>query len=706
MARIEELITEIADQRLREEMAREVAELKAHKKFGLVFEEHIPELVQLPSLPVRTGLRAVKRSGGRDVFLIEECSPNGSVVIRKENGSDQRETVLKEDLAVVKRFGEPIYPTLTPVDRIICDESKPFHAVINADNFHALQLLLYCYAGQVDVIYIDPPYNKGARDWKYNNDYVDATDQWRHSKWLAMMKRRLFLAKQLLKPDGVMIVTIDENEVHHLGMLLEQLFPEYLRHMVSAVINPKGTGKLNFARVDEYIIFCIPKTGTSLISGNLVPFLSRPIEADEEEPDEGSELGDEPAEEAQPKLLKVPAAELPFPREDFALWELRHARRRGSESSYRHQRPNQFYPIYVNPVEERVVRVGTSLPLGHDPNYSPVDGLVAVWPIDDEGNHRCWRFVPETMQQLVDERRVVVGRFNRARQTWTLNIWERKPSDKKVKTVWWNSRHDAGTHGTTLLHNILGRRDAFPFPKSLYAVRDTLATVCGKRPDALIVDFFAGSGTTYHATALLNAEDGGNRRCVLVTNNEVSEKMARQLEKQGFYSGDHQFEAHGICESVTWPRCKFVTQGHRDDGTMLRGKYLGGHDMKRGLKENLEYFRLDFLDPHEVASGDEFRAILPILWLSAGGIGQRVESTSDKWFVPDSSPYAVLLQEERFPEFKRQLAHRRDIRFVFLVTDSEEAFREMAADLPGRPKTRMLYKSYLDSFRINMAKDL
>ena len=159
----------------------------------------------------------------------------------------------------MKRFGEPMYPALVPVDRVTRAQGKPYHTLINADNFHALQVLLYCYEAKVDVIYIDPPYNSGARDWKYNNDYVDRADQYRHSKWLSMMKRRLELAKRLLRRDGVLIVTIDENEVGHLSVLLESIFPEYLRHMVSAVINPKGTGKLNFARVRRIHIFLRPQ---------------------------------------------------------------------------------------------------------------------------------------------------------------------------------------------------------------------------------------------------------------------------------------------------------------------------------------------------------------------------------------------------------------------------------------------------------------
>ncbi|MFC1806551.1 hypothetical protein ACFL09_06185 [Planctomycetota bacterium] len=190
MSKIEDLVSEIGDPRLREEIAREVATLKKQKKFGLVFEEHIPEQVQLPGLPVKQGLRVVRRGGNnKEVFLVQGVYGNGKARIRRENGdATDAETVKSKDLVVIKRFGEPIYPSLVPVAHLARAPGKPYHTIINAENFHALQLLLYCYAGQVDVIYIDPPYNTGARDWKYNNDYVDATDQWRHSKWLSMIR--------------------------------------------------------------------------------------------------------------------------------------------------------------------------------------------------------------------------------------------------------------------------------------------------------------------------------------------------------------------------------------------------------------------------------------------------------------------------------------------------------------------------------------
>jgi adenine-specific DNA-methyltransferase len=462
------------------------------------------------------------------------------------------------------------------------------------------------------LIYIDPPYNSGARDWKYNNDYVDRADQYRHSKWLSMMKRRLELAKRLLKRDGVLIVTVDENEVGHLSVLLESIFPEYLRHMVSAVINPKGTGKLNFARVDEYLFFCVPNLGkTSVIKG--IPTAAGLTAAPGEgalfypssalEPllegmsGEGNDSADEEDEEEtagseeDPDPTDVADEELPFPPEEIDEWKLRHARRRGSESSYRPQRKNQFYPIYIDPNKKLIVRAGPALlPLERKPSFAKVDGLLPIWPIDKEANERCWRFVSPRMQELIDARRVRLGKYNAEFKSWTLNIWERKPESTKLKTVWWKKSHDAGTHGTTLLHTILGRRATFPFPKSIYSVADALAAVVRIRPNALVIDFFAGSGTTLQSTCMLNAVYGGQRRCVLVTNNEVDAKLSARLEKNGIEPGSAEYEKRGICAAVTWPRVETVLTGRRRDKSKLPGKYLDGRMMSDGFEENVQYF--------------------------------------------------------------------------------------------------------------------
>ena len=257
MARIEDLIDEIANPGLRDEIARQVKLLKSTKRFGLVFEDHVPETVSLHGLAISAGSVVQNRRRPEESTRFRVLSvANGKAIIAPVGLDEPVETIATGDLLVVKAFEEPIFPGLTPVGEVRRGpDDKPAHTVINGENFHALQLLAYTHAGKVDVIYIDPPYNTGARDWKYNNRFVDNNDTWRHSKWLAMMEKRLKLARKLLKPDGVLIVTIDEHEVHHLGMPLEKVFPDAYRQLVTIVITARGVAKQGMARVEEYANF-------------------------------------------------------------------------------------------------------------------------------------------------------------------------------------------------------------------------------------------------------------------------------------------------------------------------------------------------------------------------------------------------------------------------------------------------------------------
>ena len=240
----------------------------------------------------------------------------------------------------------------------------------------------------------------------------------------------------------------------------------------------------------------------------------------------------------------------------------------------------------------------------------------------------------------------------------------------------------------------------------MYAVRDCLAAVVRNRPSALIVDFFGGSGTTLHSTALLNASDGGTRRCILVTNNEVSEKTSRRLHKQGHYSGDPEFEAHGIFEQVTRPRVEAVISGRRPDGKPIPGSDKDGRAFGKGLQENVTFYRLSYLDPDRVELGSDFEAVLPLLWLAAGarGVCPSVPRKGSGWLVAKDQGLAVLLRESQFARFREAVvgcpgdhAH--------LLTDSEEAFAEMRSELPRRERIGMLYRDYLRSFRINTERD-
>ena len=281
MARIDDLVSQVPQADLRRELESAVAALKSHQRFGLVFEEHIPETTALYGLALAVGFRVQRRAAPASSPVFRVTALNGDQATIEPESGGATETVPARDLLVIKRFGEPIYPALRPLGNVRRGaEDKPAHAVINGENFDALQLLLYLYEGQVDCIYLDPPYNTGARDWKYNNDYVDSNDDWRHSKWLSFMERRLKIAKRLLKPDGVLIVTIDEHEVNHLGMLLERHFPEYLRYMITIVISARGNYKANFARVEEYAFLCCPQVGYDVINGTRIDLLPEHGEID------------------------------------------------------------------------------------------------------------------------------------------------------------------------------------------------------------------------------------------------------------------------------------------------------------------------------------------------------------------------------------------------------------------------------------------
>lgn len=682
MALLEDLIAQVPDNQLRRDLLEAASSVKRQQNFGLVFEEHIPEIVSLPDLPVQVGSRVQRRDRPQDDTAYEVIRLEAETATISPTGdeSNPAEEVPLTNLMAVKRFGEPVYPALSSLGIVSRGANKPSHAVINGENYHVLQLLLYMYEEQVDCIYLDPPYNTGDKSWKYNNRFVDDNDQWRHSKWLSFMEKRLRLARRLLRPsDGVLIVTVDEHEVHHLGMLLERLFPSHFHYMVTIVHNPKGTYKKNFSRVDEYAFFVVPQAEEDIIN---------PLPAGMFEQAQTAEQLDALTEEEH---------------EDYYL------RRRGQESGFRHQRPNQFYSILVDEETRTVVGVGPELGRDDDYSASERDGsIVSVYPLDTRNDERVWRYSRDTMQKYIQAGEIVVtGYSQRTGQGWVLQHRVKKNPTRRIKTVWWEKRHDAGMHGSDLLSSYLGTAASFPFPKSVYAVRDSLDAVVRHRPNALILDFFAGSGTTYHATCLLNARDGGSRQGVLVTNNEVDDSTARKLHRNGYYRGDPEFERHGIFESVTRPRVEAVTTGLRPDGEPVEGEHVwhARRPYAEGFEENVEFFQLTYHDPDDIDLGCKFQALLPVLWLTGGGIGPRDDADGVAYSVPEGSTYAVLFDEAAFRAFRDKVTERNNLTHVFLVTDSSEAYAEMRSQLPSHLTTSMLYEDYIRHFRINTERN-
>jgi adenine-specific DNA-methyltransferase len=229
----------------------------------------------------------------------------------------------------------------------------------------------------------------------------------------------------------------------------------------------------------------------------------------------------------------------------------------------------------------------------------------------------------------------------------------------------------------------------------------------GNRADALIMDFFGGSGTTLNATCILNAEDAGRRRCVLVTNNEVDAKTAAALRESGTYRGDPEFEARGIFERATRPRCEAAVTGRRPDGAAVEGDYLDGRPYSQGFEENIEFYRLDYLDVDEVSLGRQFKAIFPLLWMKAGGKCSRSEpKEKGDWLLPDGSPFGVLLNPDSFQEFTKAIAARADLTHVWIVTDDEQAFARMRGQLKRSLRVTMLYRNYLRNFIINTDRNV
>lgn len=693
MAAIHDLLAQVQDETLRNRIEQEINKLAKTKKFGLVFEEHLPECTPLYDVPIKKGSTVAKKTGAVNiVYDVVQITNDVATCINKV--TQESEQLLIDELVTVAEFGKPIYPYLKTVDRICnAPDDDLWHVLIESDNYHALQLLEYLYAGKVDCIYIDPPYNTGARDWKYNNDYVDSSDTYRHSKWLSFMQKRLKIAKKLLNPqDSVLIVTIDEKEYLHLGCLLEEMFPEARIQMISSVISPRGAMRKDmFTRVEEYIYYVF------IGNASVTPF--------------------------GPDMLQFTEYE----NVDIKVWA---QMIRTSANGPRSKRPNLFYPVFFDKNTGRYVDVGDPLPVDMDRNEVNVpDNCFAVYPIRRDGLEVSWALQTETFRMKIEKGYIKFGKWNpgdtnRAMahlQTGTISRIEKGEIEvlgkddegtvilgstakgKRPSSVWNMQSHDAGSKGKNILTAMLPYCD-FAYPKSLYAVRDTLKFVVASKPNALIVDFFAGSGTTLQAVNLLNAEDDGKRRCILVTNNEVSVDEAKELTLQGYRPGDEEWEKYGIARYVAWPRTVCSIQGKDVNGNLLKGDYLGlDKSMAEGFKANVAFFKLGFLDRNFVALGRQFKEMLPTLWMKAGAIGSCPDIATDN--IPDmmilsENRFAVLINEKFYLDFIVELDKHPEIETIFIVTDSDAGYRTMIAGHENK-STYQLYRDYLDNFRIN-----
>lgn len=434
-----------------------------------------------------------------------------------ENHVEDVEEQIREQLPVLHEVTER---------RILSeDAAAPNHIIIEAENLHALVALTYTHAGMIDVIYIDPPYNTGNKDFVYNDSYVDSEDSYRHSKWLSFMEKRLRIAKTLLSDKGVIFISIDDNEQANLKILSDEIFGE-LNYEATITYVRKTSGKQdssNFVKSTEYIL--VYSKNKEWIASSLI--------AEEKVTDRYNKIDKDGRKYRETDLRKT------------------------GNADRRVDRPFMFYPFYYNPIFD-------DLKVSKEPDYDLKEtGYIEIYPIKPDGEDGRWRWAYSTSSESLS---ILIAK-EMSKYPGKYTIYEKDYIDKKeiVRTVKehtsWDRKEFNSDNAMADFKNLgFGNQD-FPYPKSTDLIKHIL--YLSNCSNSVILDFFAGSGTTLHATMQLNEEDGGHRQCILVTNNE-----------------------NGICEQVTYERNKRVIQGYTTPK---------GVDVPGLTKNNLRYYKADFI---------------------------------------------------------------------------------------------------------------
>ena len=347
--------------------------------------------------------------------------------------------------------------------------------LIQSENFQGLNLLASRLRNAVQYVYIDPPFNTDSAPILYKNDYRD-------SSWISLVRDRLELAQRMLVKRAVTTIAIDDTELPNLSKLIEHLFTDARVTRVTVVHNPKGSITKDFNRVHEYAVFVTPEGEKSVIARSL-------------------------EENETPRKL-----------------------RRWGENSLRSDRPQSFYPIYVK--DGKITRIGVVA--GSDFHPSGKNGRVAsgeteIWPIDQDGVERRWNFGLDSIEENLD--RIIIQEADGLLDLFLTH------EVTVSKTVWSGGKYDAGKYGNTLLIDMLGKK-LFDFPKSVHLVKDCVYLATSKEKDSIVLDFFGGSGTTGHAVLMLNREDSGHRKFVLIEVGKHFDTVLKPRIEKAIYSDE------------------------------------------------------------------------------------------------------------------------------------------------------------------------
>ncbi|WP_058955036.1 site-specific DNA-methyltransferase [Kocuria rhizophila] len=653
--RIEVLLSRVEDAGVREQLRRAIGDATEHRPLGLVFEEHMPEAIRIPEARVRRGstvqFRDERDSHVWDVRRVRDGK--ASLSRRDADGSIVKdEDVDVTDLVVARRLGDPVYPGLTPLGTIDRGGDKPHHIVIEGENFHALQALEYTHKGEVDLIYIDPPYNTGSGDWIYNDRYVGDADSYRHSKWLSFMHRRLTLARTLLSKTGVIIVAIGDDEHHRLRMLMDQVFGE--RNFIANVVWQGGGSSLSRFHgggIDYMLIYSRE--------------LQALTEADVRWKVEKDGLQD--VLDAAADAWEKSGHDSADASKRLSAWWNRNKVKYDPGLGDNVKVDDKGEAVKVGDLGNSVFRPNLKYPI-----TDPKTGISYDPPPNG------WRFRRDVMDERIKNDGVLFGARPR------LKTPLREMSMRSVMPSFYKDRRAASQH----LSKILGSKD-FPYPKDVDIIARWIGIATSQNPDAVVLDFFAGTGTTAEAVMRLNAVDGGRRQSILVTNNELSEKTAKKLAKAGVERGSAEWEAEGVFEKVTRPRIETVVTGSRPDGS----------EFSTGLDENVSFFKLEYLDRDSVEAGAAFTRVAELLWAKAGGIGPVITERSGTHAATDH--YAVCFDADRFAAFVDEVNTRETIRVAYVVASSEVTFGTVKRALREDVVSVHLYENYLSNFEIN-----
>ncbi|MET8709173.1 site-specific DNA-methyltransferase [Streptomyces californicus] len=684
MSRLTELLRQARklDPQLSADLEAEIVALTKRRSFGLVFESHQPEAVELPGRPVRRGdkVRVLLPRGGAEpwdrrlwrVARIKRVDGH-RVAHLVELDADEPETqvAIVDALVVVAEFRDRIYPGLVETDRIEHRKDKPFHTVVNAENFHALEMLTYTHQESVDIIYIDPPYNTGGKfAWLYNDDFVDSDDDYQHSKWLAFMERRLRVARELLKPSGAIMVSIGDDEQHRLRMLMEQVFGvenhvAQLAVEMSTTSGPKTTNAQQGTIVKnvEYVLI-YRKSAAFDTEVRHTPLYDGIEKWDANYP---LWLNDDGTTESLYQRLD----EEPSVREDIERFEL--VRESGRRQGTFVGAPGMDLLLAASGAAREFIlnnlhRIGRT-------DTPPVSGRSVEVPVGRWVEHQT------------------DGRTYRLTRSGKGKVWQIYTLDRNYRA----SDDYVSRFGRTVIRGDLWRgfhsdmghvsnEGGVGFANGKKPVRliRQLVKWANNSPEAVILDFFAGSGTTAHAVAAMNAEDGGSRRAIVVTNNELSKADRQATTAAGHRPGDLAWEERGVFESKTKPR-------------LLNA--FGE------MSANAVFFNLTYEGPLSVRHNRAFERVAPMLWMRAGSRGRIITDLGeDGWDVAES--YGVLANLDQSHEFVAAVAAKEGIVQVYIVTDDDSAFQMVCRELPEMVAPIRLYDSYLQNFEINTGRTL